>query len=119
MTETLYDRLGATEGITKIANDLVDNHVRNPLIGRRFAQANVDGLKKAATAFVVSGTGGPNIYEGKDMIGTHKGMNINGDEFVAVLDDALNAMEKNNVGQREKEEIVYILVSMRKEVMGQ
>ena len=47
----------------------------------------------------------------------HKGMNIDNDEFVAVLDDALLALEKNNVGQREKEEVLYILYSMKSEIV--
>jgi hemoglobin len=36
MSETLYERLGGTEGIQNIANDLVDNHPANPRIARRF-----------------------------------------------------------------------------------
>ena len=119
MSDTLYNRLGATEGITNIVNVLVDNHFSNPTIAKHFGKADPDVLKKGAIEFVVSGTGGPSIYTGKDMIGTHKGMNINAEEFMAVIDDAWDALEKNNVGQREKEEMVYILMSMRHDVMGQ
>jgi hemoglobin len=53
------------------------------------------------------------VYEGKDMVATHKGMNIDGEEFLAVLDDALAALEKNNIGQREKEEVLFVLYSMK------
>ncbi len=34
-------------------------------------------------------------------------MKISGDEFVAVLDDAVNALEANDVGQREQEEVFW------------
>jgi len=51
------------------------------------------------------------------MLATHKGMNIDGDEFIAVLDDALEALEKNNIGQREKEEVLYVLYSMKAEIV--
>lgn len=43
------------------------------------------------------------------MLAVHKGMNIDGNEFLAVLDDAIAALEKNNIGQREKEEILFVL----------
>lgn len=46
-------------------------------------------------------------------------MNIDRDEFVAVLDDAMAALEKNNVGQREKKEVLYILFSMKNDVVLQ
>ena len=79
----------------------------------------MENLKKSAAEFFISGTGGPNIYKGKDMITTHKGMNIDNDEFMAVLDDAMAALETNNVGQREKEEVLYILFSMKSDVVLQ
>jgi len=117
MTASLYERLGATSGITDIANDIVDNHLKNPTIATRFEDADVNALKKGAATFFIMGTGGPEVYEGKDMLSTHKGMNISTAEFMAVLDDALDAMAKNNVGQREQEEVLFVLYSMRKEIV--
>lgn len=119
MTESLFERLGGVEGVTRIAHDVVDNHRANPSISKRFAEFDVAKLKKGAADFFVMGSGGPNVYEGKDMIATHKGMNISNDEFVAVLDDAVAAMEKNNVGQREKEEVLYIFFSLKNDVVQQ
>lgn len=117
MTASLYERLGSTEGITRITSDLVDNHLSNARIASRFANGDVAALKKGAAEFVITGTGGPEVYTGGDMVAVHAGMNIDSEEFMAVMDDALAAMEKNNVGQREQEEILYILYSMRSQVM--
>lgn len=117
MTASLYERLGSTEGITKITSDLVDNHLANARIATRFADSDVAAMKKSAAAFVITGTGGPEVYTGNDMVSVHAGMNIDAEEFMAVLDDALGAMEKNNVGQREQEEILFVLYSMRSMVM--
>jgi hemoglobin len=114
---SLYERLGGTEGITKIASDLVDLHMANPKIAARFTDTDVDAAKNGAATFFIAGSGGPNVYEGKDMAETHKGMNISDVEFVAVLDDALQALDMNNVGQREKEEVLYILYSMKQDVV--
>ena len=44
-------------------------------------------------------------------------MNISDAEFNAVLDDALEALEKNNVGQCEKEDVLFVLYSMKNEVV--
>ena len=44
-------------------------------------------------------------------------MNINNDEFVAVLDDVMAALEKNGVGQREKEEVLAIFFSMKGDIV--
>ncbi len=116
MTASLYERLGGTEGITQIASDLVDIHIANPRIAPRYANSDIAKVKNGAATFFIAGTGGPDVYEGKDMLATHKGMNIDCGEFMAVLDDALEALDKNNVGQREKEEVLYIFYSMRSEI---
>lgn len=117
MEASLYERLGGTEGITQLASDLVDNHVANPRISSRFLESDVPALKNGAATFFISATGGPQVYEGKDMLATHKGMNIDAEEFIAVLDDALNALEKNNIGPREQADVLFALYSMRKEVL--
>ena len=52
-----------------------------------------------------------------DMISAHKGMNINEAEFIAVCDDVLKALDTNKTGQREKDEVLCILYSMKPEVV--
>jgi len=118
MTNSLYQRLGGTEGITKIASDVVDLHLENPRISPRYASFEPDILKHGAATFFVAGTGGPSVYEGKDMLSVHKGMNIDPGEFMAVIDDIMLALEKNNIGKKEQEEVLYVLYSMRSEIVG-
>jgi hemoglobin len=117
MSKSLYERLGETEGMTAIAHQLVDNHLANKAIATRFEGGDIPALKKTAAAFFIAGAGGPNHYAGKDMLAAHKGMNISASEFMAVLDDGLAAMEKNNVGQREQEEVLFMLYSMRSHIV--
>lgn len=118
MTESLYERLGGNGGCKQIASDLVDIHLANSTISARYVNSDPDALKHGAATFFIAGTGGPSVYEGKSMLDTHRGMNISGEEFLAVLDDALAALQKNNIGQREQEEVLYVLYSMKPEVVG-
>ena len=96
---------------------MVDIHLENAAIAPRFGGADIAALKNGAATFFISGTGGPAVYEGKDMLATHKGMNISATEFMAVLDDALVALQKNGIGQREQEEVLFVLYSMRSDVV--
>ena len=117
MGDSLYERLGETDGIKKIAADLVRLHKSNPLIAPRFAAADDAELANGAATFFITGTGGPAVYEGKDMLETHKGMNISEAEFIAVLDDAMAALDKNGIDQRTKEEVLFVLYSMKGDVV--
>ena len=116
MTASLFERLGGTEVISQISSVLVDIHIANPRIAPRYADSDIAKVKNGAATFFIAGTGGPNVYVGKDMLATHKGMNIDSGEFMAVLDDALEALDKNSVAQREKEEVLFILYSMKSEI---
>jgi hemoglobin len=116
-TRSLYERLGGGDGITRLASDMVDNHLANPAVAARFAGRDIARLKNGAATFFISGTGGPNVYEGKDVLATHRGMNISAVEFMAALDDALMALAKNGIAQREQEEVLFILHSFRAHVV--
>lgn len=115
--DTLYARLGGRPGIEAIVADIWQNHISNPLINNRYAASDPEEVKRLVTEMCCAGFGGPETYTGKDMISAHKGMNINDTEFVAVCDDVLKACDSNNVGQREKDEILCILYSLKNEVV--
>lgn len=115
--DSLYERLGGTDGIFRIADDLVDLHLQNDLISSRFAGVDTAALKKTAAEFFITGTGGPDVYKGKDMLSVHRGMDINEAEFIAVLDDAMAALDKNGIGQREKEEVLSVLYGMKEDII--
>ena len=118
MAASLYERLGATAGITRIARDALDNHLANPRIKSRYTELdNLEAVGQGAANFFISATGGPDVYKGKNMLETHKGMNIDEAEFMAVLDDILDALDKNNIGQGEQAEVLFALYSMRREII--
>ncbi|WP_018078610.1 group I truncated hemoglobin [Thiobacillus denitrificans] len=118
-TATLYERLGSRPGIEAIVEDIWNNHVSNPLVNKRYANSDPATVKRLVTEMCCAGFGGPETYTGRDMITTHKGMNINDTEFVAVCDDVLKALDKHNVGKRERDEVLCILYSLKGDVVYQ
>lgn len=116
-TATLYERLGGSEGIASITSDAVDQHLKNPIVSVRYKYADISNVKKRAFELLAMGTGGPETYTGRNMLDTHRGMNISEQEFMEVIDDILNALEMNNIKQKEKDEVLAMLYSMRKEIV--
>lgn len=121
MTQTntsLYERLGRREGITRIVRDLMKNHLANPLIKSRFeASEDLERVERRAIEFFCAGAGGPEAYSGKDMVATHKGMNISEQEFVATIDDAMAALDKNGVDADTRTDVLAILWSLKDQVV--
>jgi len=114
---SLYERLGGFDGISAITEDIWANHTRNAAIKQRYADSDADKVKGLVRDMFCAGTGGPEHYAGKDMLSAHRGMNISDQEFVAVIDDVLDAMTKNNAGKREQDEVLSILYSMKAEIV--
>jgi hemoglobin len=73
--------------------------------------------KQMATEFFCAGSGGPEPYSGRDMLTTHKGMNISEQEYMAVMDDILGALAKNGIDQQTCNEVVAILYSLKGEII--
>ena len=122
MNKTLYERLGEIKGITKLVDDVVDIHMINPSVSPRFLPlkekpAQLAVIKQHTVNFFCAGSGGPQTYGGRDMVSTHKGMNISEQEFLAVIDDIMEAMEKNSMGEEEKKDVLAILYSLKEQVI--
>jgi hemoglobin len=118
MTDTLFARLGGTDGITQIASNLIDNHMVNPLIAARFAGTDAVAMKDIARDFFMLGSGGPQVYKGKDMRTAHAHMNISDNEYMAAVDDLMKALDSSGVGDREKAEVLYIFYTLRPDVVS-
>lgn len=118
MSETsLYERLGGEENIRKIAATLFDTHAKNPTIRSRYVDSDRDKVIQLVFEFLCSATGGPQKYTGRDMLTTHRGMNISEQEFMAVLDDILSALQAHGVGQREQEELLLANYNLRGDIV--
>jgi hemoglobin len=115
---TLYERLGSRAGITRITQQLMKNHLANPLVKSRYERSeDLARVERRAIEFFCAGTGGTESYSGSDMLATHRGMNISEQEFVAVLDDAMNALEQCGIETSTRNEVLGVLWSLKKDIV--
>lgn len=120
--KSLYERLGSEKGINKIVEDIVTAHMKNPVIKQRFLPylEDPETLKKVKghlTAFFCHGSGGDQPYEGRDMVSTHKGMNISAEEYMAATDDIMKALEDNGIDEESKKDVLAIAYSLKDDIM--
>lgn len=118
MTKTLYERLGGREGITKIVDDTVDAHMNNPAVNARFLPfkdkpESLAIIKQHTIDFFSAGSGGLEVYKGKDMVTAHTGMNISPAEYMHVMDDIFLALDKNSINEDTKKDVLAILWSLK------
>jgi hemoglobin len=118
---SLYERLGKEPAIVKVVDDFVANVAADPDIKdkhkKHFQEGDVAGLKKKLVDQVGQATGGPQKYLGKNMKDAHKGLEITNKDFDALVNDLVKALDKNNVAKDDKDELLKMLGTMRKDVV--
>ena len=117
-TASLYERLGGEAKLRKIVNDILDKNYNNPDIGHHFRKVDMKKLKQLVFEFFSMGTGGPHKYTGRDMRTSHTGLNISEDDFQKGNLDVLMALEENGIGEAERNEVIAILNSLKRDVVG-
>jgi len=119
---SLYQRLGGREAIALVVDDFVANVVADDRINARFKGLQppaVFKLKSNLADQICDATGGPCAYLGRDMKGTHKGMNISEAEWNATVEGLVKALDKHKVPAKEKTELLGLLGPMKADIIGQ
>ncbi|MEQ1759375.1 MAG: group 1 truncated hemoglobin [Vicinamibacterales bacterium] len=118
MSASLYDRLGGEIGIAALVEDAMAAHLTNPIVQTRFQNIkDIEHAKKMAREFFGAGSGGPEPYTGRDMRTTHRGMNISEQEYVAVMDDIMGALDKHGIDDVTKKDVLAIMYSLKNEIV--
>jgi hemoglobin len=132
----LYERLGGDRGLQGIARDFLPRALNDPRVDwsrrsqkprgffRRKApppweptEENVDALERHFVQFLALATGGPPLYEGRDLATVHADMRIANSEFDAALGDLKATLDKLRIPNREQKELLAILESTRPQVV--
>jgi hemoglobin len=122
--ESLYDRLGGIHAIAGAVDVLVDRLFANASVNANEAvhahhgvPANAPGYKFLVTAWSVEAAGGPKCYPGLDMTKAHETMQINQDQFDAVVLEIASTLNFLGVPAAEHKEFMEIIESYRPQVV--
>ncbi|HEU5083891.1 MAG TPA: group 1 truncated hemoglobin [Acidimicrobiales bacterium] len=115
----LFERLGGRDAIQAVVEKTLANHFVNPVIKTRYEHAAMSRQQmiEHATEFFCTGLSGVNTYPGRPLVEAHAGMNVTDEEFCAVLDDIVDALDSQGIRDPERSEVLGILYSMKPEVV--
>ncbi|MGG7646119.1 group I truncated hemoglobin [Rhodovulum sp. YNF3179] len=121
-TVSLYERLGGASGVRRLVDEIVEAHMRNPVIKARFLPYRedpdrLDATKQQLCAFFAAGSGGPESYTGRSMPEAHRGMNIGEAEYMAATDDILSVMESHGYHADVRKDVLAIVYALKDEIM--
>ncbi|MCH4551578.1 MULTISPECIES: group I truncated hemoglobin [Aestuariibaculum] len=118
MSKSLYERLGGNDGISAIVRRAISIHMENPDINARFLPYKerpeyFETVVQHSINFFNSGSGGPAVYEGRDMETAHRGMNISPKEYMCAIDDIFIALDEHKIDDDTKKDVLAVLWSLK------
>jgi hemoglobin len=115
--KSLYDRLGGKDAITAVVNDFAGRVLADARINKKFAKSDPGRLTTMLIDQICNATGGPCQYTGRDMKKAHKNMKVTEGEFNALVEDLVATLDKFNVPEREKKELLGLLGPMQAQIV--
>ncbi len=118
--DTLYARLGGYDSIAAVVDNLLPRLMSDERLGRFWAHRGEDGLrreKQLLIDFLCHCAGGPLLYTGRDMKTSHKGMQINEDDWSAFLDHLKATLDEFKVAATEKEMVIAFVQSTKADIV--
>jgi hemoglobin len=116
----LYQRLGGYDAIAAVVDDFIGRLATDPKFTKFFAGHSQDSIKKIRQHIVdqlCMATGGPCYYIGRDMKTAHAGLGITEDDWNASVVHLVATLDKFSVPQKEKDEVIGAIASMKNDIV--
>lgn len=118
MTESLYEKVGGEEAISKVVdyfyNDLV---LKDETVNHFFQNTDMEKQKQHQTKFISFALGGPNQYSGKSMSKAHEGMNLQPEHFQAIATHLHDALAHLGVPEADIDTALTKVASLKDDII--
>lgn len=112
---SLYWRLGGHDAIGAAVDETIKLSRADPRLAGRLSGGCAGKLKEQ----ICAATGGPCTYTGRDMKSAHQGMAISAAEFGAVGENLVKVLDAFKVPEREKGELLGLIIPLQGQIVGQ
>lgn len=115
---SLFQRLGGKDAINAVVKDLLATGMADPRLHPRLSKLNGARCEALLTDQLCEATGGPCKYTGRDMKTAHTGHHVTEAEWQGFAESLMKVFDRFNVPAREREELLQLIVPMKKDIVG-
>ena len=115
--DSTFQGLGGKPGIKKIVDTLVPMILADARIKESFKDSDLKNLAMRLEEQFCALSGGPCVYQGKDMVEIHDGLNITNAQFNALTEDLQLSMDKVGVSSRAQNRLIAKLAPMQRGIV--
>jgi hemoglobin len=114
---SLYEVLGAEGGIRSAVDDFYDRVVADPMLADYFGGVDMKTLRSHQTDMLITATGGPSRYTGRDMATAHLGLKITDDAFDRVVGHLGATLQAGGADEATIGSVVAALAPLRSSIV--
>ena len=118
--KSLYQRVGGYDALAAVVDDFLVRLVTDKQFEKFFAGASDDSKKRIRQHILdqfCAATGGPCVYNGRDMKTSHAGLGITNAQWDAAAKHLVASLDKFKVPEKEKGEILAFVTSLKKDIV--
>tara|TARA_R110002126_G_scaffold172463_5_gene321204 strand:+ start:345 stop:767 length:423 start_codon:yes stop_codon:yes gene_type:complete len=113
---SLYQRLGADEGIAAIVDGLLFEIEHDERIVHHFADSDIGRFRAMLAEQLCDLTGGPCQYSGSTMQESHTGFNISLADYDALVEGLIKVMQRRQISISDQNALLGLLAPMYKDI---
>ena len=121
--QSLFERLGGGDAVSAVVDAFYDKITADNKYNDVFKSVNVTVLRGMMKKFLTQATGGPQLYDGKNMRDAHKNVYKSGypteEVFNAIVDVLVQTLQDFKVPDNLIGELGAIVGSVKADVLGQ
>lgn len=118
--KSLYQRLGGYDAIAAVVDDFIGRLVTDQRFAKFFVGLSTDSKKRVRQHVLdqfCAAAGGPCVYTGRDMKTAHAGLGITEADWDAAAKHLVESLDKFKVPQKEKDELLAFVTSVKKDIV--
>jgi len=116
--QTLYERLGGEEGLSKLLVAFYDRVLQDEALSGFFIDVPIEKLQHMQHEFFAAALDGPVDYSGRPLSEVHAGMGITPHHLRLFLDHLLETLEGYEIGEDDRYDIVSRINLFADEITG-
>ena len=118
LADTLYERLGGEKGVAQFVDQTIELTASDTLTKRSFDKVDLKKLKLKIVEHICALTDGPCKYTGDPMKAVHQGLEINEAEFYAMVEILRGTLNRAQIPESAKNELLRILAPMKRDIVS-
>jgi hemoglobin len=117
MTESLYEKLGGEESISKVVDYFYELVLKDETVNQYFKETDMDKQRKHQTKFISFALGGPNQYSGLSMAKAHEGMNLQEEHFQAIVNHLHDSLAHFGISEMDIDTALTKVASLKDDIL--